>query len=162
MRTVCFTTLALLAVGSFILPSKAVEPQGQSKETYVSAAELASKAAQTVGVGFQVPSSPGYKVLMIQRDKTGDIEVHTELNDTIIIERGRGEFLIGGRVTGNRLVQPNEWRGGNMSGAHKYAVSAGDLIMIPAGVPHKAVVTSGPFAYLTIKTPKYVQASQGR
>ena len=155
MRATHFAILALLTAGSVILPGIALESHGQSKETYLSANELARKAAQTEsGIGFEVPSSAGYKVLMIRRDKTGDVEVHTRMNDTIIIERGRGEFLVGGRVAGNRLVRPNEWRGGNISGAHEYDVSAGDLLLIPAGVPHKAVITSGPFTYLTIKTPK--------
>ena len=155
MKATHFAILALLAASSVILPSMALESQGQRRETYVSANELARKAAQAEsGIGFEVPSSPGYKVLMIRRDKTGDVEVHTEMNDTIIIERGHGKFLIGGRVTGNRLVRPNEWRGGVISGAHEYDVSAGDLLLIPAGVPHQAVITSGPFTYLTIKTPR--------
>lgn len=155
MRAAYIATLALLAAGSAVVPTMALESHGQSKETYLSANELARKAAQTEsGIGFEVPSSPGYKVLMIRRDKTGEVEVHTQMNDTIIVERGRGEFLVGGRVTGNRLVRPNEWRGGVISQAHKYEVSAGDLLLIPAGVPHKAVITSGPFTYLTIKTPK--------
>lgn len=153
MRTVWFATLVLL-VGSFIASARDTEPQGQN-ETYVSAGELASKVVQTVsGIGYQIPSSPGYKVLMIQRDKTGDAEVHAELNDTIIVEQGRGRFLVGGQITGNHLIRPNEWRGGDMNGAREYDVSVGDLLLIPAGIPHKAILTSGTFTYLTIKTPR--------
>jgi mannose-6-phosphate isomerase-like protein (cupin superfamily) len=153
VRTIAFATLVLL-VGSFIAFARDTDPPGQDG-TYVSAGELASKVAQTVtGIGYQIPSSPGYKVLMIQRDKTGDAEVHTEMNDTIIVEQGRGRFLIGGQITGNHLIRPNEWRGGDMNGAREYDVSVGDLLLIPAGMPHKAILTSGTFTYLTIKTPR--------
>jgi mannose-6-phosphate isomerase-like protein (cupin superfamily) len=124
-------------------------------ETYVSAHELASKAAQMAsGVGYQIPSSAGYTVLMIERAKTGDAEVHMQMNDTIIIEKGSGTFWVGGQITGNHEIRPTEWRGGEMTGARTYNVSVGDLLLVPAGVPHKAIVTVGPFAYLTIKTPR--------
>jgi mannose-6-phosphate isomerase-like protein (cupin superfamily) len=123
--------------------------------TYLSAAELASKVTQIPsGTAYTVPSSPGYTVLMIQRDKTGDAEVHMAINDTIILQHGKGTFRVGGRIKGNHEVQPTEWRGGEISGAHDYPMSAGDLLLIPAGVPHQAVVTSGAFTYLAIKTPK--------
>lgn len=122
--------------------------------TYVSAKELVSKVVDTVsGIGYQIPSSAGYKVLMIERTATGDAEVHMEMNDTIIIEKGHGEFLVGGSITGNHEIRPTEWRGGDISGGRRYNVSVGDLLLIPAGTPHKAFVIDGTFSYLTIKTP---------
>ena len=122
-----------------------------ASETYVSAKDLASKVV--TGDSYQIPSSEGYKVLMVQRKATGDAEVHTDMNDTIIIQQGHGEFLVGGSITGNHQIAPTEWRGGEINGAHRYTVSVGDLLLIPAGIPHKALVTDGPFTYLAIKTP---------
>jgi len=122
--------------------------------TFVSAAELAAKVQSVShGVAYEIPNMTGRQVLMIRRDETGDAEVHTELDDTIVIEGGTGKFHVGGTITGNHRIGPTEWRGGTMSGGREYTVSAGDLLLIPAGVPHQAVVTSGPFSYLAIKTP---------
>jgi mannose-6-phosphate isomerase-like protein (cupin superfamily) len=90
---------------------------------------------------------------MVQRKATGDAEVHTDMNDTIIIQQGHGEFLVGGSITGNHQIAPTEWRGGEINGGHRYSVSVGDLLLIPAGIPHKAFVTDGPFTYIAIKTP---------
>jgi mannose-6-phosphate isomerase-like protein (cupin superfamily) len=90
---------------------------------------------------------------MAERKTTGDAEVHTQMNDILIIQHGHGEFLVGGSIKGNHEIAPTEWRGGDISGGHRYSVSAGDLLMIPAGIPHKAFVTDGPFTYLAIKTP---------
>lgn len=117
----------------------------------MSAKDLAAKVVN--GDSYQIPSSEGYKVLMVQRKATGDAEVHTDMNDTIIIQQGHGEFLVGGTITGNHQIAPTEWRGGEINGGHRYTVSAGDLLLIPAGMPHKAFVTDGPFTYVAIKTP---------
>ena len=123
-------------------------------ETFVSASELASKVQGGTGaVAYEIPNITGRQVLMIRRDQTGDAEVHTDLDDTIIIESGTARFRIGGTITGNHAVSPTEWRGGTMTGWREYKVSAGDLLLIPAGVPHQGLVTSGAILYLAIKTP---------
>jgi mannose-6-phosphate isomerase-like protein (cupin superfamily) len=124
------------------------------EETFVSAAELASKVrSASHQVAYEIPGATGRQVLMIRRDETGDAEVHTQLDDTIIIESGTARFRVGGAITGNHQIGPTEWRGGTMRGWREYTVSAGDLLLIPAGVPHQALVTSGTFSYLAIKTP---------
>lgn len=123
------------------------------EETFVSAGELAAKVqSASHQVAYEIPNVPGRQVLMIRRDETGDAEVHTELDDTIVIERGTARFRVGGTITGNHQIGPTEWRGGTMTGWREYTVSAGDLLLIPAGVPHQAIVTSGTLSYLTIKT----------
>jgi mannose-6-phosphate isomerase-like protein (cupin superfamily) len=152
MKTAQASILALLVSSSLLAAGSTTTP---ATETYLSAGELASKVGNTMsGVGFPVHSSPGYQVLMIRRDHAGEPEVHMQMNDTIIVESGRGRFLIGGEVKGNREIRPTEWRGGEMSGARQYEVSVGDLLLIPAGIPHQAIVTTGTFTYLTIKTPR--------
>jgi mannose-6-phosphate isomerase-like protein (cupin superfamily) len=89
----------------------------------------------------------------MQQDKTGEAEVHMEMNDTIIIERGRGTFWVGGQIKGSHEIRPTEWRG-EMSGAREYSVRSLTCLLIPAGMPHKGVVSSGTFTYFTIKTPR--------
>jgi mannose-6-phosphate isomerase-like protein (cupin superfamily) len=124
------------------------------EETFVPAGESGSKVqGATHTAAYEVPNITGRQVLLIRRDETGDAEVHTELDDTIIIERGTGRFRVGGTITGNHAISPTEWRGGTMSGWREYTVAAGDLLLIPAGVPHQAVVTSGTLLYFAVKTP---------
>jgi len=124
------------------------------EETFVSAAELAAKVqSASHQLSYEIPGVTGRQVLMIRRDETGDAEVHTDLDDTIIVERGTARFRVGGSITGNHRIGPTEWRGGTMTGWREYTVAAGDLLLIPAGVPHQAIMTSGTFSYLAIKTP---------
>jgi mannose-6-phosphate isomerase-like protein (cupin superfamily) len=148
-------SVGTLLATSCVLAIADVPSHATAGATYLSAAEVMAKVATTgSGVGYQVPSSAGYKVLIIRRDTSGDAEVHMEMNDTIIVEQGHGQFWVGGQINGNREISPGEWRGGEISGARKIDVSVGDLVLIPAGTPHRAVVTAEKFTYLTIKTPK--------
>ena len=140
-------------VSAVLLGASAMGAAASHGETFVSAAELAAKVQSASHlVAYEIPSVTGRQVLMIRRDETGDAEVHTELDDTIVIERGTARFRVGGTITGNHQIGPTEWRGGTMTGWREYTVSAGDLLLIPAGVPHQAIVTSGTVSYLTIKT----------
>jgi ribosomal protein L16 Arg81 hydroxylase len=122
--------------------------------TYLSARELAAKVVHGSGPPFEVPGTPGYKVLVIERTSTGDAEVHMEWNDVIVVQHGHARFLVGGQIKGNHETSPGEWRGGEMTGAKEYSLAEGDLLLIPGGLPHKAIVTEGAFTYLAIKTRK--------
>jgi len=153
MRAVYKVGIAAIA-SAVLVGSSAMGASAGSAETFVSAAELASKVqSASRGIAYEIPGITGRQVLMIRRDETGDAEVHTELDDTIIIESGTAKFRVGGTITGNHQIAPTEWRGGTMTGWREYTVAAGDLLLIPAGVPHQAVVTSGAFSYLAVKTP---------
>jgi mannose-6-phosphate isomerase-like protein (cupin superfamily) len=151
--------MLVIGLGLAGIAASAAGPATGTTETYLSAKDLAAKLVGAGSAGnYQIPSGEGYKVLMIERKATGDAEVHTQMNDIIVIQHGHGEFLVGGSIKGNHEIAPTEWRGGDISGGHRYPVSVGDLLMIPAGIPHKAFVTDGPFTYLAIKT----EAVKGR
>ena len=122
--------------------------------TYLSAHELAAKVVHGSGSPFEVPGTAGYKVIVIERTSTGDAEVHMEWNDIFVVQHGHAKILVGGQIKGNHETTPGEWRGGEMTGAKEYSLAEGDLLLIPAGLPHKAVVADGAFTYLAIKTRK--------
>jgi len=148
MRKVISTVL----VG--LLSSSILAAGDTGNGTYLSAQELAAKVVHGSGPPFEVPGTAGYKVLVVERTSTGDAEVHMEWNDVIVIQHGHAKFLIGGQIKGNHETSPGEWRGGEMTGAKEYSLAQGDLLLIPAGLPHKAIVTEGAFTYLAIKTRK--------
>jgi mannose-6-phosphate isomerase-like protein (cupin superfamily) len=130
----------------------AVKPTVQ----YVSAAQLEAKVAHTVNgmVNDEIPSGPGSTILIIRREKDGEVEVHKIMNDIILIKKGHAKFLVGGKVSGNHETKPTEWRGGEITGATTYEMAQGDLLFIPAGIPHKMLVAAkAAVTYVTIKIP---------
>jgi mannose-6-phosphate isomerase-like protein (cupin superfamily) len=146
-------TLVHLA-GSASLLILAAAPAFADEPHYVSASQLQALVAKmSDGLSTApVPTGPGAVVLMAHRDRTGQVEVHTRLNDEFIVQEGRAAVLVGGRVEGNRETAPNEWRGGSIVGGRRYDMGPGDVLWIPAGVPHQVVVPpKGSFHYLAVK-----------
>jgi len=127
------------------------------KTQFFSAAQLAAQVAHPVkGIAAnQFLNGPGSNVYIIRRDKTAETEVHMAFNDIYVVKSGHAKITVGGQVTGNRETEPTEWRGGDISGGTDYSLAAGDVLFIPAGVPHKTIVSSkDSLTYVLVKTPK--------
>jgi mannose-6-phosphate isomerase-like protein (cupin superfamily) len=79
-------------------------------------------------------------------------EVNDRWTDVTIVQSGRATLVSGGRVTGSRVETPGEHRGGTITGGATRPVGAGDLMVIPAGVPHQYVIAAGDsLRYVTVK-----------
>ena len=143
MKTV--VTLAALALIS------AGAARAQDQVRYVAAKDIGG-LIPTGALSASVPTGPGATVLVAHRDKTGDVEVHTRVNDELVVRAGRGSILIGPKVEGAKETAPNELRGGTIVGGQSYPLAPGDVIWIPAGLGHQIVVPpGGSFDYLAIK-----------
>lgn len=128
---------------------------------FVSAQDLAAAVATPPSDPFakEIATDPSATTLIIRRDRSGEVEVHTNVNDIIVVRSGRATVIVGGQVTGNHALKPTEWRGGEIVGGESHELAAGDLLLIPAGVPHQCIVKPGTtFIYSTIKTPSAAAA----
>lgn len=93
-----------------------------------------------------------YQYLQIRRNRSGVPEVHDQWTDVTVVQAGRGTLLSGGRVSGSHPETAGEHRGGTITGGITRAVGAGDLMIIPAGVPHQYMIAAGDsLRYLTVK-----------
>jgi mannose-6-phosphate isomerase-like protein (cupin superfamily) len=91
-------------------------------------------------------------LLLVKRDETGSSEVHEHEADLFVVESGEGAILTGGKMRGGHAIKPGEIRGSGIDGAERHALTAGDVIHIPAGVPHQLVLPKGkPFVYFVVK-----------
>jgi mannose-6-phosphate isomerase-like protein (cupin superfamily) len=127
------------------------------KIQFFSAAQLNALVVHPVKgmAANQFLNGPGSNVYIIRRDKTGETEVHMAFNDIYVVKSGHAKITVGGQVTGNREVVPTEWLGGEISGGTDYSLAPGDVLFIPAGVPHKtSVPPKGALTYVLVKTPK--------
>jgi hypothetical protein len=128
-----------------------------SKVQFFSAAQLAAQVAHPVqGIaGNQFLHGPGSNVYILRRDKTGETEIHMAFNDIYVVKSGHAKITVGGQVAGNRETVPTEWLGGEISGGTDYSLAQGDVLFIPAGVPHKVWVSpNAAITYVLVKTPK--------
>jgi quercetin dioxygenase-like cupin family protein len=147
-------TGAVLIASLVAMAASAAPAPAADEPHHVAAAALRAMVATTKDgvVIAPVPTGAGATVLMVRRDRGGEVEVHDHLNDEFVVQAGHAVVRVGGTVSGNRQTAPGEWRGGTMEGGSFYRLSPGDVLWIPAGQPHQTLVsTGGSFSYLAFK-----------
>jgi mannose-6-phosphate isomerase-like protein (cupin superfamily) len=93
-----------------------------------------------------------FTYLLVQRSKTGEVEIHADWNDVLMVESGEATVLFGGRSTGAHETAPGEQRGGAIAGGRRQHLGPGDLLIIPPGVPHQVELAAGrSVAYIAVK-----------
>jgi glc operon protein GlcG len=110
---------------------------------------------QMVAAGFQkgavLASMGNYMVHASHREADGVAEIHTLDTDLIYVLEGSATFTTGGSVPDARPSEPNELRGSTIVGGESRRVAKGDVIVIPAGVPHMFTHVQGPLNYYVVK-----------
>lgn len=64
-------------------------------------------------------------------------ESHDNYVDIFLVQEGQEEFFVGGEIINKEEVSEGEWRGSGLANARKYKISAGDIMVVPKGVPHQ-------------------------
>jgi mannose-6-phosphate isomerase-like protein (cupin superfamily) len=91
------------------------------------------------------------RVLTPTRTQGGEAEMHATEADIFYVVEGAATFLVGGAITGAHETTPGETRGPSLDGGTPYELKVGDVMTIPAGVPHWFKSTQGKFRYLVVK-----------
>ncbi|HYV62306.1 MAG TPA: hypothetical protein VE958_06510 [Bryobacteraceae bacterium] len=81
-----------------------------------------------------------HSLLAIRREADGEAEVHDTQVDVIFVKSGEGTLVLGGTVVEPRTTAPGETRGKSIKGGVSKKMAAGDVIHIPAKIPHQMLV----------------------
>ena len=81
-----------------------------------------------------------HSILAIRRDGDGEAEVHDTQVDVVFVKSGEGTLVLGGTVVEPRTTGPGEIRGKSITGGVSKKMAAGDVIHIPAKIPHQMLV----------------------
>ncbi|MGY1699429.1 heme-binding protein [Geodermatophilus sp. SYSU D00766] len=92
-----------------------------------------------------------YQVDAGRRTAPGAVEYHAAVVDVMRVVRGRATVVTGGTMHAAREVAPGELRAESIVGGTSHALAEGDVLVVPAGVPHQFVEVSDPFLYLVTK-----------
>ncbi|MCL4402821.1 MAG: cupin domain-containing protein, partial [Acidobacteria bacterium] len=93
-----------------------------------------------------------HSVMAAHREANGEAELHQKQADIFIVETGEAELVVGGEMVGGKTTAPNEIRGVSIKGGEKSKLGPGDVVHIPARVPHQVLVAPGrQFTYLIVK-----------
>jgi glc operon protein GlcG len=92
-----------------------------------------------------------YTVMTAHRDKSGPAELHEKDTDVFYIVDGSATFVTGGKLLESKSTGPNEVRGSGIDGGDTHQLNKGDVIIIPAGVPHWFRDVKSTFLYFVVK-----------
>jgi len=95
---------------------------------------------------------PNHFTMIALRSRNGGAEIHENDADFFFVVRGSAKLLTGGTVQGSKTVSPGEIRGKSVLNGVETTLNQGDIIHIPATVPHQLLLPEGgTFLYFVIK-----------
>lgn len=118
-----------------------------SAVTYFESPNVAAAFAQ----GVPLLEVDGYKVHASRREGPGVAEVHDWETDVVYVLEGSATLVTGGRVVDPKVTEPGQIRGPVIQGGESRRIARGDVIVIPAGVPHWFKEVQGPMTYFVVK-----------
>jgi glc operon protein GlcG len=92
-----------------------------------------------------------YKLDAGRRAAPGEVEYHAHTVDVMHVVEGTATVVTGGEMMGVRSAGNGELRAESLAGGHARDLAAGDVLAIPAGVPHQFTRVSDPFLYFVVK-----------
>lgn len=104
----------------------------------------------------QLAGYPNEYFLLAHRVADGVPEWHETEVDIFFVQSGTASLLLGGALVGADNSAPHEKRNGTIQGGVRHKLSAGDIVRIPARVPHQVLLDGAKdFSYLVIKVKGY-------
>ncbi len=135
---------------AFVLLTVGVNSQTM-KSDHWSPAELLERAKHLREVAEQGDGSasetletyPHHYTMLAFRSHSGGGELHQNFADVFYILDGHAMVVTGGEVVGAKLTGPGETHGDSVQGGTQQELKAGDVVHIPAGMPHQVLVSKG-------------------
>ena len=104
----------------------------------------------------QLADFPNELFLLGRREADGQVEWHETQADVFVVQSGSATLLVGGTMINAETVAPHEKRNGSIQGGVRQKLSAGDIVHIPARVPHQLLLEGAhEFTYFVIKVKGY-------
>ena len=160
MKRLCL--LSLIAIPLLVVRSDEPVPQGfehWTPATLQRATQALAADAATDPHHFavkQISDYPNEAFLLVHREADGQPEWHETQGDVFFVQSGSATLIVGGTYLNGETVAPHEKRNGSIQGGSRQKLSAGDVVRIPARVPHQVVLDGAhEFTYFVIKVKGY-------
>ena len=148
----------LLAFAVLLAYSQDTAPEGFELWTGASLAQLEGQLKTEAGTSAhhiatkRLADFPNDIFMLSRREADGIVEWHENQADIFFVQSGSATLLVGGTMVGGEETEPHEKRNGKIEGGVRRTLSAGDVIRIPAKVPHQILLDgSKGFTYFVVK-----------
>ena len=112
------------------------------------------KVAEALAKGGSLVTASTLTVSGNHRMEPGQVEVHEKETDIFYVVEGEATIVTGGTMVGGRQTGPGQLRGTDVQGGESRRLQKGDVMVIPAGIPHWFKAVSPTINYLTVKVIK--------
>ena len=123
---------------------------GSSTVTYVSHDKVAAALAK----GGSLVTSPDLLVSGSHRTGPGQVELHEKESDVLYVIDGAATFVTGGTMVGGKTNKPGQMLGTDIQGGETHHLTKGDVMVIPAGIPHWFKEVPQSISYYVVKVLK--------
>ncbi len=145
-----------IALMIFSIPALA-QSQGKaqvftSAKVHGQLAQLAEQARIKGSSGSTLGDYGSHALKLSERTVDGGAEIHAHFDDVMLVIEGKATLITGGTVIDAHTGADGETRGAGIRNGVAQIIAAGDVIHIPAGVPHQLLIPSGTtYSALVIK-----------
>lgn len=95
-------------------------------------------------VASEVFATEGNRTFMVShREGSGLAEWHEKQADIMMISSGDVTMVYGGTIPDGKTTAPGEMRGASITGGTQVKLGPGDVLHIPAKVPHQMMLAPG-------------------
>jgi mannose-6-phosphate isomerase-like protein (cupin superfamily) len=99
-----------------------------------------------------IPGFGNYSFIAAHREGSGEAEYHETQADIFVVETGEATLVYGGKLVDGKTTAPNEMRAPSIAGGMEKKLAAGDVVTIPAKLPHQMKLDPGKeFTYFVVK-----------
>ena len=132
----------LLSIGG---PAQTMKMDHWTREQLLEKARhLREQAEQKDGSASEtLEQYPRHFTMLAFRSRSGGGELHQNYADVFFIVDGHAVMVSGGEVEDAKTTAPGEIRGAGVKGGSRQEVRPGDVVHIPAGMPHQMVLKDG-------------------
>ncbi len=152
--------LALVGAAALAPSGVTADVEPSTATTHIQSAEVTAAFAK----GMPLIENDQFKVHASRREKAGQSEVHDHDTDIFYVLQGSATFVTGGTIVDPKDSGQGEVRGASIQGGETRTLKKGDVIVVPAGMPHwfKEVATDKPMIYYVVKVTHRDPASGER
>lgn len=151
--------IPFLAVGFLVVPVLAADPVGFAmwkQEELKQRDQALSKKVGADHSGRETLADYGdHRFRMLYRDADGVPEQHDNIVDVVIVQSGEGTLVLGGKMVNLKASSGiGEYVGTGIEGGERHTLGPGDLVHIPAKIPHNFLIAKGKhITYVLVKFP---------
>jgi|SRR5215211_2818325 len=136
--------IATLAAGVFAVQTGAGGVHVWRSTDITAKGDALAKKLDAQKVASETIATEGNRTFMVaHREGSGVAEWHDTQADVMFISSGQVTMIYGGTIVDAKTTSPGEMRGPSIRGGTEAQLGPGDVLHIPAKVPHQMILPAG-------------------